>query len=86
MVGGFMEKLHEKTNGYPSKEQPWKKFYNNEELLNLIELIGKTLPKEKINITDYFRMNREYVKCETFIGNLKFLSCILILYFTSFSQ
>ena len=26
------------------------------------------------------------LKCETFIGNLKFLSCILILYFTSFSQ
>lgn len=42
-------------------------YENNEELLNLIELIGKTLPKEKINITDYFRMNREYVKCETFI-------------------
>ena len=26
------------------------------------------------------------LKCETFIGNLRFLSCILILYFTSFFQ
>lgn len=40
-------------------------YENNNELLDLIELIGKTIPKEKLKITDYYKFNREITKSET---------------------
>ena len=53
-----MEKLHEKTNGYPSMEQPWKKFYNNEELARVksLKTVYEQMREVAIRYPDYLAL------------------------------